>query len=951
MDKMGDKLRELNLPKLKLDSRRRIAIFGTGEVAERFLYDISEEYGEDIVEFFIDSRNISLDFHGKKIVKPDAVGQDAHKNDRNYLLASFSSTATMKRLLMELGVDRENILEPMKKCSLEYMLATIESVKSITMYPVIENVEKLKSLIEDVAFFLPQVDEEPYCVDLYTTFDYEADMDSVVRIINTNSQNMELDSYDVVLIWDGLALCDEAIRDLENAFCIDSDLLLHQNTKIFGGINNIIIDREKRDFYKNMSRRNWLDVQKRGEELQKAYVFGSGPSMSDWVYSLKEGALEDGIRIVCNEFHNSAEIMKIINPDLYVLFDLAFFGHRLSQSLDHIIEVIRYTKCKLVIPDTYVRMLHCKYDLPEDKLIGFDTSAKEIHFPSVDDLSVCKSNNVVCVFSLPIATSMCREVNIIGCDGRDENFSWGHSEEMIGEETKNGKEQDAKIGMDGERRKYNEHCAYMKRMIELGESRGNQYYTLTPSYIPVLRDRFKREVKVSVIVPVYNAEKYLDRCLSSLVNQTMKEIEIILIDDASHDTSADIMRDYESKYRGVIKCVYLSENLRQGGARNIAVKKATGEYVTYVDSDDFVDLHLCEKLYEEAVCSGSDIVFCDYYECDEAFSQKKWVSFFFKQQAGEMDERKRKYLFFQKAMVCGKLIKRSIIEKNNIVFPEKIRYEDIATTILFSLYADRISKVSEPLYYYMQHEDSTSNKTGEALYLHHMKAAEILYNNLRERGFYDLYKEEAEAFLIRYSPVILLYDREEKPSMQALCDIARQNKQFVENYKSNRYFGCDLLEPFYKKCYELLDISPALLAKQYASGEIFSENYDTYYAEHLQEINEIFEMCSEHAWKPAIWGGGQKGSSFLRIADPDCSMIQCVIDKNEKKRNTLMDTGHIIQGLEDAADKLDIILVMNKHYFESVKYEVKNTRENIRLLNLDMYFLMSKDYKLEAMVE
>lgn len=951
MDKMGNKLRELNLPKLKLDRNKKLAIFGTGEVAERFLYDISDEYGEEMVEFFIDSRNISNDFHGKKIVKPDFVDKDECKNDRKYLLASFSSTATMKNLLTDMGVSSSNILEPMKKCSVDMLLDTVEIIKNAVMYPVIDSQDKLNQMIKDIEFFIPPDDSEFY-VDLYIDFDFNTDTGKRIKVINVNNQKPELANYDIVLIWDSLALCDDDVRDMDNAFCIDSDLLLHQNTKIFGAINNRIIDTNKREYYRNMSLNNWKSLEDKAKKLQKAYVFGSGPSMSNWVYSLEEGTLEDGIRIVCNEFHNSAEIMRIIDPDIYVLFDLAFFGHRLSDSLGHIIEVIRYTKCKLVIPDLYVRMVHCKFGLPDDKLIGIDTSAKNINFPTYQDLRVCKSNNVVCVFSLPIATSLCHEIDIIGCDGRDENFSWGHSAEMIGEETKNGIEQDAKIGADGERRKYNEHCDYMKRIIELGETYGKQYYSLTPSFIPVLRERVKKN-KVSIIVPIHNSEEYLEKCLNSLVNQTLKDIEIILVDDASSDTSAQIMVDYQNRYNGMIRCIYLDENVRQGGARNVALKEANGEYIAFVDSDDFVDTEMCEKMYNKAIETNSDIVFCDYYECDAELTKKKWVSTFFRQQTGEIDAIKRKYVFFQKAMCCGKLIRKSIIDTNDIVFPEKIRYEDIAVTLLYSLYAEKIEKVYEPLYYYIQHRNSTSNFAGSDSAMHHMRVDKILFQNLKERGFYDLYREESEAFLIRYSPVITLYEREKNPTMQTLQDIACTNRDFVKNYRNNKYFYCDILEPFYKKCYELLDESPVLLAEEYEEGRlsIRSEDYKYYYSGHLDDIEKIYNMCCKNALKIAIWGGGRKGYSFLEVADPDCRYIYCVIDGNMQKWNSHMRTGHIIKALDDVAEDVDVIIVMNKYYYESVKQEIKVKRKSVKVINLDMYLLMKDDYFLEDFIE
>lgn len=96
-------------------------------------------------------------------------------------------------------------------------------------------------------------------------------------------------------------------------------------------------------------------------------------------------------------------------------------------------------------------------------------------------------------------------------------------------------------------------------------------------------------IEVSIIVPVYNVEKYLNRCIESLLNQTYKNIEIILVNDASPDNSIAIMKEYEKKYPDIIKCIYLTKNVRQGGARNRGLKIAKGKFICFVDSDDWVD--------------------------------------------------------------------------------------------------------------------------------------------------------------------------------------------------------------------------------------------------------------------------------------------------------------------------------------------------------------------------
>ena len=121
-------------------------------------------------------------------------------------------------------------------------------------------------------------------------------------------------------------------------------------------------------------------------------------------------------------------------------------------------------------------------------------------------------------------------------------------------------------------------------------------------------------IKVSVVVPVYNTEKYLRRCLDSLVNQTLKDIEIIVIDDASPDNANEILKEYEKKYKDKVKVFHNKTNKGIGYNRNFGIKKATGKYVLFVDSDDFVDEQTCEKMYEKASKDDLDLVICKFHK-------------------------------------------------------------------------------------------------------------------------------------------------------------------------------------------------------------------------------------------------------------------------------------------------------------------------------------------------
>ena len=117
-------------------------------------------------------------------------------------------------------------------------------------------------------------------------------------------------------------------------------------------------------------------------------------------------------------------------------------------------------------------------------------------------------------------------------------------------------------------------------------------------------------MKLSVIIPVYNTKNYIKECLDSVLNQTLEEIEIIVVDDGSTDGSADIIKEYAQNHPQKIKA-FFKENGGQATARNLALQKSNGEYLGFVDSDDWIDSDMYEKMYKTAKEENADIVICD----------------------------------------------------------------------------------------------------------------------------------------------------------------------------------------------------------------------------------------------------------------------------------------------------------------------------------------------------
>lgn len=204
--------------------------------------------------------------------------------------------------------------------------------------------------------------------------------------------------------------------------------------------------------------------------------------------------------------------------------------------------------------------------------------------------------------------------------------------------------------------------------------------------------------KVSVIIPVFNSESYLEKCVDSILSQTLIDIEVILIDDGSTDDSLQIIKQYVKKYSNV---KYKSKkNEGQAIARNLGIEMATGEFICFVDSDDYIDNTMLEKLYENALKNNSDIVVCDYVE-EYGNKQIEKKSLFVNA------ENLHKSYILSVAGPCSKIIKKEIFMQNNIKFLENNIYEDLAIIPSLVLYTKKISYCEEILYHYVVRNNST----------------------------------------------------------------------------------------------------------------------------------------------------------------------------------------------------------------------------------------------------
>lgn len=245
--------------------------------------------------------------------------------------------------------------------------------------------------------------------------------------------------------------------------------------------------------------------------------------------------------------------------------------------------------------------------------------------------------------------------------------------------------------------------------------------------------------KVSVIVPIYNVEKYLEKCINSLLSQTLEDIQIILVNDGSKDNSGNIAKEYEKNNKD--RVIYVEkENGGLSDARNYGLKYATGDFIAFLDSDDYIEKNAYEEMYNKAIEENADYVECDFiWEFPNKIRVDKQYPY----------KNKKEMLSFVRVVAWNKLIKRQLIIDNNLEFPKGLRYEDVEFTYKLIPFINKFAYVDKSFIHYVQREGSIANVQNE-------RTAEIftVLDNViefyKKNNIYEKYRDELEYNYAKY---------------------------------------------------------------------------------------------------------------------------------------------------------------------------------------------------------
>ena len=264
-------------------------------------------------------------------------------------------------------------------------------------------------------------------------------------------------------------------------------------------------------------------------------------------------------------------------------------------------------------------------------------------------------------------------------------------------------------------------------------------------------EKMNENIKVSVIIPVYNSSRYLPKCIESMLNQTLKEIEIICVDDGATDASFDILNNYKN-IDNRIKIIK-QENKYAGEARNNGIKIAKGEYLFFLDSDDFSSDTLLEKVYFKGKDTNADVVFFgakQYHEETNTYTDAHW---YFDRKSLPQKEVFNKYdvpdkIFNITSMApWTKIFRREFVQKEKLQFQALKNSNDIYFVMLAECFADRITFVDEDLTYYRVGRKGGLQNSKEEDPLCFMNALNAVYKELEEKEIYEAVKRSIYKYL------------------------------------------------------------------------------------------------------------------------------------------------------------------------------------------------------------
>lgn len=299
--------------------------------------------------------------------------------------------------------------------------------------------------------------------------------------------------------------------------------------------------------------------------------------------------------------------------------------------------------------------------------------------------------------------------------------------------------------------------------------------------------------KVSVILPVYGVAAYIEKCAQSLLNQTLKEVEFLFVDDHGPDNSIDLLKQTikghprEKQFR-ILKPEH---NLGAGMARNFAIPEAKGEYIAFVDSDDWIEPDMFDSLYDAAKAQDADLCYSQEYKDYEDHSSETIILRNPTVEPGEFTyDKKAFFLTHYVSYFTTFLFKRSFVEQHVVHFPEDRSADDSFFLACALMTADSIARVDKPLYHYLIRPGSVTTTKDSVKYKKRLIVFSKLMAYAKEQGVYDVLKQELDFLYIKkgyISSLVNYVTNALEPRKEVFAEIYQELLAEVPEYAQNTY--------------------------------------------------------------------------------------------------------------------------------------------------------------------
>lgn len=259
--------------------------------------------------------------------------------------------------------------------------------------------------------------------------------------------------------------------------------------------------------------------------------------------------------------------------------------------------------------------------------------------------------------------------------------------------------------------------------------------------------------QISVIVPIFNAEKHLDKCLYSIVDQSFSDIEIICVNDKSTDASAEIVRTM-ARNDSRLRLFNHAENLGPGGARNTGIAQARADYLAFVDSDDFVDANMLEVLFGAVEGGKFDVVESGCRAISEA-GQLVWDYTPEKMDFGDLNRNPDRMFLLREWGLPQKLWRKSLFADSHLTFPTRVYWEDIALIPILLMKARNLRKLDSIFYHYLQRKNSITNSASAKHVVDLFGALEHIKGYLADNGLFEREKDNFKKIVVNCTDYLI----------------------------------------------------------------------------------------------------------------------------------------------------------------------------------------------------